>query len=628
MRKRAIYAECHSQLWLDIARRLSSDAGLEPCYWVGKRVFEPRVRAAFPSAVFHARTDAIRGVPPPSGAPPLEPLDAESIADYAGVLVTAGKMMDRLDVGNAFRYDERTRLAQLQLCYWGSVVRHFRPDVVMFPVQPHTLYDYVLYEVCQREGVPTLMFQWTLFTDWLYPLDHIERGYGELSRAYDKRLAEAEAPVLGERLEAYLARVQGTYADAVPNYLRRLMPDDLRVALFSSDARMAGDSGLVAAAALNPPAAPPEDLPSRPAPDRAAQPKWWPPKRARKTMRGVRSRAERATHDSLHSARKRASRRLKHAVRSLESVRHAVRAKNRKRAGRWLTQAPGRMRKSAWQFYKRWFRFITYAVIHGDADRPLKQPGRPFAESFRGRRGAVRLQIARLKGARYKRELFQRYSEHVRDPEFDKPFVFVALHYQPEQTTCPTGGVFMDQLLMVKMLSALVPPDWRVYVKEHPYQFFASGVGERGRTADLYDDMAALPNVTLLPWSASPFPLIDRAQAVATVTGTTGIEAAMRGTPVLVFGYAWYRACDGVFYTPTAAACAAALEAIANGFTVDPRKVRAYLAAVEDVSFRADLNFGEKIEPIPHDENVRVLSDAILRRLADAPASEPAARVG
>ncbi|PYR63419.1 MAG: hypothetical protein DMF88_25255, partial [Acidobacteria bacterium] len=75
---RAIYTEAHTRLWFDAAVMLEQEIGLEPCYWIGKPSAEPEVRRLFPRAIFHSRTDAIRGVPPPElAAAPQRPLDAD-----------------------------------------------------------------------------------------------------------------------------------------------------------------------------------------------------------------------------------------------------------------------------------------------------------------------------------------------------------------------------------------------------------------------------------------------------------------------------------------------------------------------------------------------------------------------
>ncbi|PYR75335.1 MAG: hypothetical protein DMF87_20785 [Acidobacteria bacterium] len=596
---RAIYTEAHTRLWFDAAVMLEQEIGLEPCYWIGKPSAEPEVRRLFPRAIFHSRTDAIRGVPPPElAAAPQRPLDADVLREFARVQLTVGKMMDRVDVRDGFRFEERTRLFQIQLRYWRSVIDGIRPDIVVFPVQPHTVYDYVIYELCRFYGIRTAMFQWTVFHDWIYPLPRIDDGYGEIEKRYRTLLTSGNAEVtLAPALEQYLADVRGDYREAVPDYLVQQMPGALRSALFGGTSA-AGDFGLLPQAVA---AAVARGTTVRfPAPSMFVSN----PRRARKHV-------ARFVTDRFHRYR-----------RTLRSLRGSLRKTSKYAARRveltWSrveltlsTRVPKRGARHVQRLYRRYVRMPLRGLIAGDTNRPLKEPDRPMEESFRGRFGGLRLQVMRMEGNRRKQELLRQYHARCGTPDFTVPYIFVALHYQPEQTTSPTGSVFVDQNLMVEMLARLVPQGWRIYVKEHPFQFFPNSIGERSRTIEFYDDLGALPNVTLVPWSVSPFKLIDDAQAVATVCGTTGIETIMRGKPVLAFGYAWYRGCEGVFYTPSVAACRGAIATISNGYTVDERKVRLYLKAVEQSCFRADLDFGVHIEPIAHDENVARIAGGI-----------------
>ena len=131
--------------------------------------------------------------------------------------------------------------------------------------------------------------------------------------------------------------------------------------------------------------------------------------------------------------------------------------------------------------------------------------------------------------------------------DLNSPFVLVALHMQPEATTCPLGGQYVDQLLMVKHLHDNLPNGWSLYVKEHSAQFKSHFDRSIGRSKDFYRYMDGLPNVRLISSELSSFELINKSKAVATVTGTIGWEALVNGIPVLAFGNAWYSSCSGCY---------------------------------------------------------------------------------
>jgi hypothetical protein len=151
-----------------------------------------------------------------------------------------------------------------------------------------------------------------------------------------------------------------------------------------------------------------------------------------------------------------------------------------------------------------------------------------------------------IKGFRFKKNL-KKYYESICD-SYDKgeKYVFVALHYQPEETSCPSGKIFVDQTLMVESLSKNLPDDIKIYVKEHPSQFNAKMEGQTGRNIEVYDKLRKINNVKLISTSINSFKIIDNSLAVATLTGTVGMEALIRRKCAIVFGTAWYEKLPGI----------------------------------------------------------------------------------
>jgi hypothetical protein len=87
----------------------------------------------------------------------------------------------------------------------------------------------------------------------------------------------------------------------------------------------------------------------------------------------------------------------------------------------------------------------------------------------------------------------------------------------------------------------------------------------------------------------SPFVLIDKASAVATVTGTVGLEALIRGKPVLAFGAAQYRGAKGVFVADSITGVHKVLRQVdAGGLVPTDEELTDYLCHVERSSFPRD----------------------------------------
>lgn len=128
------------------------------------------------------------------------------------------------------------------------------------------------------------------------------------------------------------------------------------------------------------------------------------------------------------------------------------------------------------------------------------------------------------------------------------PYLFVALHYQPEETTCPTGGSYTDQILMIQLLNQVLPKHINIIVKEHKSQFYRDQEGSAGRGEIFYRRISSISSrIFFESVDSDPFSLIDGAVATVTVSGTIGWESAIRGTPTLNFGRAWYEGMPRVF---------------------------------------------------------------------------------
>lgn len=138
------------------------------------------------------------------------------------------------------------------------------------------------------------------------------------------------------------------------------------------------------------------------------------------------------------------------------------------------------------------------------------------------------------------------YESLCRDLPTETNFALLSLHYQPEATTLPGTWPLVDQFWVAQTLRSLLPPSIALVVREHPRQFQGSWEGARERSRRDYIHLAATDGISLASVTSNPFDLVDAATFVVTGNGTIGIEAISRGTPVLLFGSAWYESAPGV----------------------------------------------------------------------------------
>jgi hypothetical protein len=181
----------------------------------------------------------------------------------------------------------------------------------------------------------------------------------------------------------------------------------------------------------------------------------------------------------------------------------------------------------------------------------------------------------------------QEYESLQKEPDYSNKYVYFPLHYQPECSTCPLGGVFVDQILAVKILAYSLPKNWKVYVKEQSFQWKPRGATYfKYRFEGYYKLLAEVPNVELVPTKINTFELIENSQAVSSITGTAPWEGLFRGKLGMFFGYAWYRDCPGLFRIKDVESCKEFLQKVQEGYKPKIQDVINYLVSFQKVSPR------------------------------------------
>lgn len=185
-----------------------------------------------------------------------------------------------------------------------------------------------------------------------------------------------------------------------------------------------------------------------------------------------------------------------------------------------------------------------------------------------GGRGKV-LQVRR---ERTKRDLLYYYHKLVNHgPNLKIPYVYVPLHFQFEGTTNPLGNIFCNQILMIEILSKT---GLKIYVKEHPRI-------SSNRSEYYYKKISKLENVELIPIEFDNLLLIENCFAVATITGTAGFEATLKGRPCLLFGHIYYQYAPYCFKTQSLNEVMEAIEIIKN-MKVEKKEIEAFLKGLEN----------------------------------------------
>ena len=112
-------------------------------------------------------------------------------------------------------------------------------------------------------------------------------------------------------------------------------------------------------------------------------------------------------------------------------------------------------------------------------------------------------------------------------------YVYYPLHVDPEVSTSFFGKWYVNQLALIENIARSVPCDYKLYVKEHPYNYSS-------RPFYFRKEIKRFSNVRLISPHANGFELIKNSSLVLTITGTAGWEAILLERPVLVLGEVHY----------------------------------------------------------------------------------------
>ena len=213
-------------------------------------------------------------------------------------------------------------------------------------------------------------------------------------------------------------------------------------------------------------------------------------------------------------------------------------------------------------------------------------------------------------GTPAEKNLIKAYEQISQVPDLAKSFFYLPLHFQPECTTCPQGGHFVNQELMIDVVLKSLPENVFLYVKEHPFQ------RPHGRSPDFYEHFANHKNLVFIKKSFDSQILIKHSKGVITVTGTAGWEALFKKKNVLLFGNIFFQYAPGVFQVNSVASCHKAIESCLSGKNAPTgQDMINYLHHLEQHLIRGWIDeLYSKHSAISFDENLAHLKDSLLNK--------------
>lgn len=509
----AIYSCCIADPFLDVARTLESKYGIVPVYWVGDIASssyndkpETIVKEAYPQIEYQGFVDAWHGKFSQEIMEESSKMyvDIDFLNSFSPEELQALSMMDRLDYDRkSFNYMERESYFLNLVKRWLYVINKYNPEIVISAVNPHRVFDYVLYILCRYKGIKFITFQYSMFQSGrIFPLlyslepDAMEKFIRD---DYEKNLNNTYSYAdLPDDFKGELSRINATYDNAKPFYMNTHNINDAKnkrmlflFKRFWGSHHIFGEHGIL---------------------------------------------AEGQTMTTYKNS--------KYAIEET--------------------------RFSLWDWYNK-----------------------------------------RKEALKYDKELRAYYNKIASDISFDKKYIIFFMHYQPEATTSPCGGIFANQFLCIETLLKHTPDDVYIYVKEHPNQYMSHREGHMKRIKRFYDDLLKNPRVRFVPFEIDSFSLIKYSLAVSTVTGTVGWESVLRKKPVIIFGLIWYECMRGVLRVKDEESAAKIYEFI-NNYEYNEQALYAYLCTFSQHTVHAyHYSTYKELTGISHDDSVKSIVESL-----------------
>lgn len=136
------------------------------------------------------------------------PLDTNILTELLACETQALKMMERYEYFNGlYSYDSRINLYHLQLRYWLNYLIKNRVTCCIFMVNPHVIFDYIIYCLCKYLGIRTILhYRTTILIGGnvsIYQYEDMKEQHPEIEERYAFHLQNPQDTDLTDRLLSY-----------------------------------------------------------------------------------------------------------------------------------------------------------------------------------------------------------------------------------------------------------------------------------------------------------------------------------------------------------------------------------------------------------------------------------------
>lgn len=206
----------------------------------------------------------------------------------------------------------------------------------------------------------------------------------------------------------------------------------------------------------------------------------------------------------------------------------------------------------------------------------------------------------------YKRE----HIKYVKDIPKGEKFLFYTFHLEPEAVVLYLGdGIYKNQTKLIENIAASLPPDFYLYVKDHPHEYAY-------RDAIDYKRLMKVPNVRLLDRSFPAKAIIAQSEGVVALNGTAGFEGLLMGKHVYCFGHNMYSFMSRVHYVHNIRDMRSIVYDSINQQYTDDDDLMAYVMAYLESchpGYTKCYVGGPQLENFDHDSNAKLLAEDAIK---------------
>ncbi|KKT29405.1 hypothetical protein A3G55_00425 [Candidatus Giovannonibacteria bacterium RIFCSPLOWO2_12_FULL_44_25] len=163
---------------IDAALKLKENSH-EIVYWTYFRD-ESIDKSKFPKTVFHNVFDALAGKPADGidtldFLPPGEDLLKQFYETESVILTMMHKKFEWSPI------EQRKHFYHHFLQYWYGVIKKLKPDAIIYSSIPHTVYDFVIYDLARKLGIKIIIFEDILIANgWVIVMNDYKAGSADL----------------------------------------------------------------------------------------------------------------------------------------------------------------------------------------------------------------------------------------------------------------------------------------------------------------------------------------------------------------------------------------------------------------------------------------------------------------